>query len=63
MRTDEVDRLAPHSGIGERQPYRLLKTAALRIGSGDMRSIRATGMAQEITTRCDPTLPCGMFTF
>src|SRR5262249_26840500 len=63
MRTDELDRLAPHPGISERQPYRLLKATALRIGSGDMRSIRTAGMAQEITTRRNPTLPRALFTF
>src|SRR5712691_12638036 len=56
MCTDELDLFAPYPGIRERQPYRLFETTALRIGSGNMRTIRTTCMAQQIATRGDAPL-------
>src|SRR5215813_4197794 len=50
MCTDELDLCAPHPGIRERQPYRLFETTSLGIRSGNMRTIRTTRMAQQIST-------------
>jgi hypothetical protein len=56
MGTDELDLFAPHPSIRERQPYRLFETTALRIRSGNMRTIRTTCMAQQIAAWSNTTL-------
>src|SRR5262245_23405897 len=56
MCTDELDLFAPHPSIRERQPYRLFETTALGIRSGNMRTIRTTCMAQQISIWNDTAL-------
>src|SRR5262245_4024867 len=56
MRTDELDLFTSYPGICERQPYRLFETTALGVGSGHMRTIRTTRMAQQVSTWSDAAL-------
>src|SRR5262249_56255948 len=56
MCTDHLDLFAPHPSIRERKPYRLFETTAMGIRSGNMRTIRTTCMAQQVSTWNDTAL-------